>query len=50
MLYYLPFLTYTQFGILLQLKNYREKGLVMVVIADEVPKFREKLKSLFTES
>ncbi|XP_064994162.1 protein BCCIP homolog isoform X2 [Musa acuminata AAA Group] len=33
-----------------ELKNYREKGLVMVVIADEVPKFREKLKSLFTES
>ncbi|KAJ8464629.1 hypothetical protein OPV22_027181 [Ensete ventricosum] len=33
-----------------ELKNYREKGLVMVVRADKVPKFREKLKSLFTES
>lgn len=33
-----------------QLKNYREKGWVMVVKADEVPKFQEKLKSLLAES
>nr|XP_010920064.2 protein BCCIP homolog [Elaeis guineensis] len=33
-----------------ELKNYKEMGLVMVVKADDVPKFREKLKSLVVES
>ncbi|XP_026660436.1 protein BCCIP homolog isoform X3 [Phoenix dactylifera] len=33
-----------------ELKNYKEMGLVMVVKADDVPKVREKLKSLVAES
>ncbi|WOL16647.1 hypothetical protein Cni_G25435 [Canna indica] len=33
-----------------ELKNYTEKGLVMVVKADDIPKFREKIKSLLAES
>ncbi|XP_029123170.1 protein BCCIP homolog isoform X2 [Elaeis guineensis] len=33
-----------------ELKNYREMGLVMVVKADDISKFREKLKSLLAKS
>ncbi|KAG1361978.1 protein BCCIP [Cocos nucifera] len=33
-----------------ELKNYREMGLVMVVKADDISKFREKLKSSLAES
>ncbi|XP_072960117.1 protein BCCIP homolog [Typha angustifolia] len=33
-----------------ELKNYQEMGLVMVVKAEEAPRFREKLKSLVAES
>ncbi|KAG6520779.1 hypothetical protein ZIOFF_017839 [Zingiber officinale] len=32
-----------------EMKNYKEKGLVMVIDASEVSKFREKLKCLLAE-
>lgn len=35
---------------LLQLRNYNPVGLVMVMKAEAVPKFRERLKSLLAES
>lgn len=37
------------FLLLMQMKNYKEMGLVMAVKAEAIPKFRKKLEALMSE-